>query len=147
MSGLMGLAWGSIAQTRATPFWQALAASGTWTAQEMGVYMARWRGVAGVQQVQTAGGSLMLGWVIRLRVLFGNERKLINSGADSSLYTGNINYISIPTANTDYWRIPLEAITVAGANVGVSVSATSSSSFSLERSRHWRFPFALVIKR
>lgn len=63
MSGLMGLAWSSIAQTGATPFWQALAASGTWTTQEMGVYMARWRGVSGVQTVESAGGSLMLGYV------------------------------------------------------------------------------------
>jgi len=114
MSGLMGLAWSSIAQTRATPFWQALAASGSWTSQEMGVFMARWRGVAGVQQVESNGGSLYLG------------------GTDTSLYTGNINYISIPTSNTDYWRIPLEGVTVGGSTVSVSLSNGQQPSTAID---------------
>lgn len=49
---------------------------------------------------------------------------LTRSGTDTSLYTGNINYISIPTSNTDYWRIPLEGVTVGGSTVSVSVSAS-----------------------
>lgn len=61
ISGLMGLGWESIAQTGATPFWEALAQSGTWTTQEMAVYMERYRGDASASQVESQGGSLTLG--------------------------------------------------------------------------------------
>jgi cathepsin D len=59
----MGLAWERIAQTGAVPFWEALAESGTWTTQEMGVFMQRYRGTANPQEVETEGGSLTLGYV------------------------------------------------------------------------------------
>ena len=61
ISGLMGLGWESIAQTGATPFWQALAESGTWTTQEMAVYMKRYRNALNPSEVETDGGSLTLG--------------------------------------------------------------------------------------
>jgi hypothetical protein len=57
----MGLGWESIAQTGATPFWEALAESGTWTTQEMGVFMKRYRGDTSASSVESEGGSLTLG--------------------------------------------------------------------------------------
>jgi hypothetical protein len=57
----MGLAWKSIAQTAATPFWQSLASSGQWSNQEMGFYLQRWRGVTGVTQVEQSGGEFTMG--------------------------------------------------------------------------------------
>ncbi|GFZ44387.1 hypothetical protein JCM24511_02109 [Saitozyma sp. JCM 24511] len=47
--------------------------------QEMGFFLQRWRGVTGVTQVKTSGGEFTMG------------------GVDSSKYTGDINYISIPS--------------------------------------------------
>jgi hypothetical protein len=69
ISGLMGLAWESIAQTGATPFWEALAQSGTWTTQEMSVYMKRYRNAVNPSDVETDGGSLTLGYVTSTLVL------------------------------------------------------------------------------
>lgn len=57
----MGLAWKSIAQSVATPFWQALAASNTWSDPEMGFYVQRWRGVTDATSVESNGGEFTLG--------------------------------------------------------------------------------------
>lgn len=112
LSGLMGLAWASIAQTGATPFWQNLASSGKWSQAEMGFYMRRWRGVRGVQTVESDGGELTLG------------------GLDSSKYTGSVNYISFPSSNEDYWRIPVQGMTVQGNTITL-VSQSDPVSVSL----------------
>lgn len=40
------------------------------------------------------------------------------SGTNTALYTGSINYISVPST-TDFWRVPLD-----GVNVGTSTVAT-----------------------
>ncbi|WVQ63697.1 uncharacterized protein L199_001850 [Kwoniella botswanensis] len=101
LSGLMGLAWKSIASSGATPFWQALAASGSWSDPEMGFYLARYRGDNSASSVESQGGELILG------------------GTNSSKYTGSINYISIDEDDLDYWRIPAQAVTVQGSQVSV----------------------------
>lgn len=44
------------------------------------------------------------------------------SGTDNSLYTGDINWIDIPSNQRDYWRIPLEGMQVQGENVAITVS-------------------------
>ncbi|WVW79578.1 hypothetical protein I302_101547 [Kwoniella bestiolae CBS 10118] len=101
LSGLMGLAWRSIASSKATPFWQALAASGSWTDPEMGFYFARYRGDNFASSVETDGGEMILG------------------GTNTSKYTGAINYISIDSDDLDYWRIPAQAVTVQGNQVSI----------------------------
>ncbi|RSH80190.1 hypothetical protein EHS25_007200 [Saitozyma podzolica] len=102
LSGIMGLAWKTIAQTDATPFWQSLASDGAWSSQEMGFYFQRWRGVTGVTQVETSGGEFTMG------------------GVDSSKYIGDINYIPIPSGNTDYWRITVQGMTVQDDSISLS---------------------------
>lgn len=64
ISGLMGLGFKALAQTRATPFWQTVATSGNWDQQVMGFYMRRYRGTRGVQAVENEGGTFMMGSVI-----------------------------------------------------------------------------------
>ncbi|WVR08878.1 hypothetical protein IAU60_005937 [Kwoniella sp. DSM 27419] len=104
LSGLMGLAWKSIASSGATPFWQALAASGSWDQQEMGFYMARYRGSPYASSVEVDGGELTLG------------------GLNSSLYTGDVNYVSIAEADLDYWRIPVQGLNIQNNAVSVTSS-------------------------
>lgn len=41
VSGLMGLAWKSIAASGAQPFWQALAAGGSWDSPLMSLVLTR----------------------------------------------------------------------------------------------------------
>lgn len=50
---------------------------------------------------------------------------LMISGVDSSLYTGDINFIDIPSSNRDYWRIPLQGMMVQGNNIDITVSHLS----------------------
>ncbi|WRT69275.1 uncharacterized protein IL334_006259 [Kwoniella shivajii] len=106
LSGLMGLAWKSIASSKATPFWQALAASGSWTDAEMGFYLARYRGDNYATSVETEGGELVLG------------------GTNTSKYTGSINYVSIDSDDLDYWRIPVQGTTVQGSQISISSSGS-----------------------
>ncbi|WWC72882.1 uncharacterized protein I206_106846 [Kwoniella pini CBS 10737] len=108
LSGLMGLAWKSIAASGATPFWQALAASGSWTDSEMGFYLARYRGDNYASSVESEGGQLTLG------------------GTNTSTYTGAINYISIDSDDLDYWRIPAQAVTVQGSQVSIGNSPSAA---------------------
>ena len=44
------------------------------------------------------------------------------SGTDTSLYTGDINFIDIPSNQRDYWRIPLQGMMVQGEQVDVIAS-------------------------
>ncbi|ORY24226.1 endopeptidase, partial [Naematelia encephala] len=99
LSGLMGLAWKSIAQSGATPFWEALAASGSWSSAEMGFFLQRYRGDASASSVETNGGEFSMG------------------GLDTSKFTGDMNYISIDSSDLDYWRISMQAITVQNSTV------------------------------
>jgi hypothetical protein len=61
LSGIMGLSWKSIAQTGATPFWQELASSGSWTDSEFGFFLQRYRGVASASAIEQEGGVITLG--------------------------------------------------------------------------------------
>lgn len=60
-SGLLGLAWNTIASSYSTPFWQALASSGTWDSPEMGVYLARFKGNSSAQMIEFDGGHFIFG--------------------------------------------------------------------------------------
>ncbi|EIW65821.1 hypothetical protein TREMEDRAFT_46056 [Tremella mesenterica DSM 1558] len=102
LSGLMGLAWKSIAQSQATPMWQALAASGSLSSPEMAFYLQRYRGDSSAAQVESSGGEFTLG------------------GLDSSKFTGSMNYISISADDEDYWRIPVQGLTVDGTSISTS---------------------------
>ncbi|ORX39290.1 aspartic peptidase domain-containing protein [Kockovaella imperatae] len=99
ISGILGFAWESIAQTGATPFWEELASTGQWSESRMGFFLQRYRGDPYATEVESQGGELTMG------------------GLDSSKYTGNVNYITFPSSEEDYWRIPMQVITVQGSQV------------------------------
>jgi len=60
VSGLMGLAFGTIATSRATPFWEALVKSGAWDEPLMAFQLTRFGNATDVQ-TQEAGGSFTMG--------------------------------------------------------------------------------------
>ena len=68
------------------------------------------------------------------RIDFNSGLLLIVSGVDSSLYTGDINWIDIPSSQRDYWRIPLEGMMVQGNNIDITVSPLYTLSTSLTSS-------------
>nr|ODO03913.1 endopeptidase [Cryptococcus depauperatus CBS 7855] len=96
LSGLMGLAFKKVASSDETPFWQSLASSGNWNSPEMGVYLNRFRGDPSANRIEMNGGEIIFG------------------GLNSDKFNGSVNYISISDSDRDYWRIPLEAMTVQG---------------------------------
>ena len=91
-AGIMGLAFESLASTRATPFWQALTNAGQFAQPEFSFWLTRFLNVAGAQDLEP-GGVFTLG------------------GTNSTLFTGDIEFLNIagtsdPTQAT-FWLLPL----------------------------------------
>jgi len=61
LSGILGLAFESIAQTQATPFWEAVMESGQVTEEAMGFFMKRYRGDVDASMIESDGGEFTLG--------------------------------------------------------------------------------------
>jgi cathepsin D len=82
----MGLAFATLAKTRATPFWEALATSNQLSSPEMAFWLARSQNL---QQEDVPGGAFTLG------------------GTNSSLFTGDIEFLNMPTGTPAFWTLPL----------------------------------------
>ncbi|KAJ7606122.1 aspartic peptidase A1 [Mycena polygramma] len=106
VSGLLGLAWQSIASSGATPFWETLASGNSWDSPVMAFQLTRFVNQSNSQTLE-AGGSFTMGFV------------------NSTLYTGDIEYIDMPTSTNSYWILPVTAITVQGNSITVA-SGTDS---------------------
>jgi hypothetical protein len=87
MSGIFGFGFQSLAVSGATPWWQSLASSSAWSQPLFGVYLARYRDVPGAASTEAQGGKLTLGYL------------------DSSLYSGDITYVSVTEQR--YWNVPI----------------------------------------
>lgn len=102
VSGIMGLAFSSIANTRASPFWQTLASSGQLSSPEMGFYLTRFRDQPDAKD-EEPGGTFTLG------------------GTNSSLFKGDIEFLDMPGSDAQtFWVLGLQAVTVQGKNVAIS---------------------------
>ena len=88
VSGLMGLAWQSIASSGAEPFWQTLASSGAWDEPVMTFQITRFSNISQVRTLEP-GGTFTMGKV------------------NSSLYTGDIDYVDLPDDAVTYWTLPV----------------------------------------
>jgi len=88
VSGLMGLAWQSIASSGAEPFWQTLASSGAWDEPVMAFQITRFTNISQARSLEP-GGSFTMGTL------------------NSSLYTGDIDYVDLPEDAVNYWTLPL----------------------------------------
>lgn len=106
-SGILGLAFSTIASTQSTPFWQTLANTGQLTSPEMSFWMTRFRNVATATE-EEPGGVFTLG------------------GTNSTLYTGSIEFLNMPVSTPSFWLLNLNTMTVQGTNVPVT-SATALS--------------------
>eukprot|EP00918_Siedleckia_nematoides_P082398 GHVU01180588.1.p1 GENE.GHVU01180588.1~~GHVU01180588.1.p1 ORF type:complete len:307 (-),score=9.95 GHVU01180588.1:11-931(-) len=107
VSGLIGLAWQSIASSGHTPFWQTLAGSGAWTQPLMAFQLTRFINASDVRPTEP-GGSFTMGFV------------------NDSLYTGNIDYQNLPSTPT-YWILPMTAMTVQGNAVTIPTGTAADS--------------------
>jgi len=101
ISGLMGLAFSTIAQSKATPFWQALANGNSFSTPEMSFFLTRFNGDANAQTLEP-GGAFTLG------------------GTNSSLFTGDIDFVNIPSGVTpSFWLLPLQTVQVNGKSATI----------------------------
>ncbi|KAH7926411.1 acid protease [Leucogyrophana mollusca] len=106
VTGLIGLAWQSLAASGAMPFWQALASGGYWDSPLMGFQLTRFLNDSSAGNLEP-GGSLSMGFV--------NE----------SLYTGTIDYQNIPNGQASYWLQAITALTVQGKSISLPSGAAS----------------------
>lgn len=84
----MGLAFEAIASTRSTPFWQTLVDNNQLTDPEMSFWLDRFRG-DNTASNEEPGGTFTLG------------------GTNSSLFTGDIEFIDMPASTPSFWTLSL----------------------------------------
>jgi cathepsin D len=89
VSGIMGLAFSTIASTKSTPFWQALASNNQLSSQELSFWLTRADPTSQSQVVN--GGVFTLG------------------GTNSSLFTGDIDFQNMPTSQPSFWLLSLSS--------------------------------------
>ncbi|EJD07583.1 acid protease [Fomitiporia mediterranea MF3/22] len=106
VSGLMGLAFQSIASSGATPFWQNLVESGAWDSPVMSFQLTRFVDQQQAQSLE-AGGTFTLGFV------------------NNSLYTGDIDFQNIPGGTGSYWILQMSELTVQGNSVALPSGSSS----------------------
>jgi cathepsin D len=100
VSGLMGLAFQSLANTQAPPFWQTLTDSKLLDSPEMSFWLSR--NLNPVSQTSLAsGGVFTLG------------------GTNSSLFSGNIEFLNL-ASTPSFWLLSLSRLTVNGKAVTLS---------------------------
>ncbi|KAH7925633.1 acid protease [Leucogyrophana mollusca] len=101
LSGIMGLGFEVLSAQNATPFWVALDNANQLSASVFSFYLERY--VNQANEIDTApGGVLTLG------------------GTNTSLYTGNIEFINMPSGTTpSYWLQEVSALTVQGTSVTI----------------------------
>ncbi|EIN11477.1 acid protease [Punctularia strigosozonata HHB-11173 SS5] len=107
VSGIMGLAFESIAATEATPFWQTLVNNDQLTNPEMSFWLERVLGTSDTDEEQF-GGIFTLG------------------GTNTSLYSGDIEFIDYPSGVTEsYWLLETSKITVGGSSISIQTGSNA----------------------
>ncbi|KAJ8585196.1 acid protease [Rhizopogon salebrosus TDB-379] len=106
VSGLLGLAWNTLAQSGQTPFWQTLAANNAWDSALFAIQLTRYKNASNPETLEP-GGVINMGYT------------------NSSLYTGSIDYIDIP-GTPSYWYLPLTSLTVQGNSITIDTGTTAA---------------------
>ena len=84
IAGFIGLAFQGLAATGALPFWQALINNNLLTSPEMSFYLTRYIDDLNAQ-AEEPGGILTIG------------------GTNTSLYTGEIDFLTMPSLSRPSW--------------------------------------------
>ncbi|GAB1524705.1 hypothetical protein RhiTH_007859 [Rhizoctonia solani] len=109
IAGLMGLGFKNLAASQATPFWETLVSNNQWDEPVMSFWMTRYGNISSASDAEF-GGEFILG------------------GTNEALYTGDIEFVSLPYAsNPTFWAIPIHSITVNGNEISTVASDTSAA--------------------
>lgn len=106
VSGILGLAWGTIAKTQVDPFWEHLLNNGGLDAPEMSFWMTRFRDVPDARDNEP-GGIFTLG------------------GRNTSLFSGEVEFLPLPVATPSFWLLPVQTLTVQGNQVRLTEGRAS----------------------
>jgi len=99
LSGLLGLGFQSIAQTRATPLIEALAQGNQLISQSMSFYLNRLINDPNAPS-EAPGGTFTIG------------------GTNSSLFQGDIDFVNLPSnIEPGFWLLPVTAVGVQGSKL------------------------------
>ncbi|KAJ3772679.1 aspartic peptidase domain-containing protein [Lentinula raphanica] len=101
VSGIMGLAFESIASTDSTPFWQALVNAGDLSSPEMSFWLAR-------EGSTVSGGVFTLG------------------GSNTSLFSGDIEFLDTQ-GTPSFWLLTMNALTVQSQSISLGSSSQLSA--------------------
>ncbi|KAG8980005.1 hypothetical protein FRC05_007448 [Tulasnella sp. 425] len=99
VSGLIGMAWRPLAKL-GVPWWMNAATTYQWAEPLFAVALSR-EGNNPTATATEPGGSFTIGAV------------------DSSLFTGDIEYVSIPNGQSTWWLIPMTGITIGGSTLQI----------------------------
>ncbi|KAE9395681.1 acid protease, partial [Gymnopus androsaceus JB14] len=100
VSGLMGLAFQTIASSGAMPFWETLVASSAWTEPLMAFQLTRYNNDSSMEDLEP-GGMFTLGAI------------------NTSIYTGDIDYNNLPDNETSFWLQTISAIISQGSSISI----------------------------
>ncbi|PWN37492.1 Asp-domain-containing protein [Meira miltonrushii] len=106
-SGIMGMGFQALAQSRATPFWEVLVQQNKLKTNAFTFQLARNSRTATSNSQISPGGVFTLGEI------------------DQSQYSGNINYVDLSNQE-GYWTVPLQALSVDGQNGNINGDGTSA---------------------
>ncbi|KAJ7119368.1 aspartic peptidase domain-containing protein [Mycena crocata] len=107
VSGILGLAFHGVAQVAGIPLWESLIGTGRTPAPLMAFWLSRFVGSMSATKEQP-GGSFTFG------------------GVNSSLFSGEIEFLDITDTENTFWSLNLSDITVQGKAVNI-VSATKTA--------------------
>lgn len=107
VSGLLGLAFSSLTTSGTQTWWQA--SIGGWDSPLFSFHLTRFKNVSSSDS-EEFGGSFDIGFT------------------NSSLFTGDIDYVDIPDGEQRYWTIPLRELSVNGNLIDGLPSIASSGS-------------------
>lgn len=106
VSGLLGLAFETIASSEATPFWETLVKSGAWDSPLMAFQLTRYGNDSRAKDLEP-GGSFTMGFV------------------NSTLYTGEIEYNNIPSGQGTYWIQEMTSLSIQGNSLPLASGSAS----------------------
>lgn len=109
VTGIMGLAFQSLAATGAVPFWQALISQGSLSNPEFAFYLTRFVDDESAAE-EEPGGTFTIG------------------GVNGSLYSGDITYYDLAdTSSPTYWTLTISGINVNGNSVNLGSSTANAA--------------------
>jgi len=108
VSGILGLAFPALARSEATPFWDALIQNNQLAAPEMSFYLQRLVHDTSAPN-EAPGGIFTLG------------------GTNSSLYSGQIEFLDISGNPNTFWLLTLSAVTVQGQTIPITTGDSAVS--------------------